>query len=53
MLQDNISNLFDLIRFRFSAPRLQIQNFGNAIVAEDVVISADPFFETESFEDAA
>jgi len=48
VLHNYSANLLDLIRLRFVALRLEIENLVDALFREDVVAAADPLVETQT-----
>jgi hypothetical protein len=47
----NIADLLDLVRFTFVASGLQVQNFCHAITGENVMASFNAFLKTHPFQE--
>ena len=45
-MNENSTDLLDLIRFRQRSSRLQVENLGDAVVGENVVTSLNSFRES-------
>jgi hypothetical protein len=50
MPHDQLPDLFDLIGLGFVTPGLQIEDFFDARLAENVMIAADTLFKPKTFE---